>query len=164
MFAKSATPTSPLGALGPAGLGIPVVDSNTLRQAALQRSWQRDQRVARRRLALRWLLWWLWKCRYVLLIVCAVVAYLVYRFETTDKPMASSDLAQRPAPAVSPSVTTSVPPAPPPAAPGDIRLRMQPQLLEPTPSVSRSAPAPSEVPTPFQLKPATQLTIPETKP
>lgn len=40
---------------------VPVIDSNTLRQAALQASWQRDRRVAGRRQAWRWALYWSWR-------------------------------------------------------------------------------------------------------
>lgn len=39
----------------------PVIDSNTLREAALRASWHRDHRVARRREAWRWMMFWLWK-------------------------------------------------------------------------------------------------------
>jgi hypothetical protein len=35
----------------------PVPDAHALRRAALQTSWRRDRWVARRRLALRWMLW-----------------------------------------------------------------------------------------------------------
>ena len=38
-----------------------MIDSNTLRQAALHARWQRDRRVAGRRQAWRWALYWSWR-------------------------------------------------------------------------------------------------------
>ena len=35
--------------------------SDALRRAALEKSWQRDRRVGRRRVAWRWMLWLLWR-------------------------------------------------------------------------------------------------------
>jgi hypothetical protein len=86
MPVKTAPPSPPVDALSPANKGAPVIDTPTLRQAALQKSWQRDQQVARRRLALRWVLWWLWKLRYYLLIACAVLGYLMYRSDEAVQP------------------------------------------------------------------------------
>jgi hypothetical protein len=147
MFVKPATPSPSLDALGPASMGVPVIDTNTLRQAALQNSWQRDQRVARRRLALRWVLWWLWKCRYYLLAVCAVLALLVYllgtAWLTTDFADTTPDAPERQT---------------------ELRLRMQSQMLEPVDSASRpdvSIPFSTDS---FQLKPETQLKTQETNP
>jgi hypothetical protein len=151
MFVKTATPSPSLDALGPASVGMPVIDTNTLRQAALQKSWQRDQRVARRRLAVRWVLWWLWKYRYYLLAVCALFAalgYLLYRFNYAASPAASVDATRG---------STATPPS-------DVRLRLQPQLLEPARNAAYPNTGAEDIQTPFQLKPATQLTIKETKP
>ncbi len=151
MLVHTATPSPSQDVLGPASVGTPVIDTNTLRQAALQKSWQRDQRVARRRLAVRWVLWWLWKYRYYLLAMCALLgtlAYLFYRFHPAEQPAGSVD------------ATLSGAPLPPSA----VRLRMQPQLLEPTRSASRPNTVPEDIQTPFQLKPATRLTIKETPP
>lgn len=39
----------------------PVIDSDSLRQAALRASWHRDHRVSRRREAWRWVMFWVWK-------------------------------------------------------------------------------------------------------
>lgn len=53
--------------------------SDTLRQAALQASWQRDKRVAQRRIAWRWVLWYLRKYSLVVvvgLVLLTGVAYL----------------------------------------------------------------------------------------
>ena len=41
--------------------GAPVISSDALREAALRASWHRDHRVARRRQAWRWSLFWAWK-------------------------------------------------------------------------------------------------------
>ena len=49
--------------------------SDTVRRAALSASWARDRQVARRRLALRWLLWASW--RIVLPVLLALVLALV---------------------------------------------------------------------------------------
>ena len=38
-----------------------VIDSNSLREAALSASWRRDHRVAKRRQAWRWAIFWAWK-------------------------------------------------------------------------------------------------------
>lgn len=155
MLFKTAAPSPALKAVGPASMGMPVIDTNTLRQAALQNSWQRDQRVARRRLAVRWVLWWLWQYRYGVLALCAVLAaYLVYRFHLTEQPA-----APEPTPA---SLAAPSSPAPV-AAPSDVRLRIQPQLLGPTPGSAKQGAVPADTPTPFQLRPATQLNIKETK-
>jgi hypothetical protein len=133
------------------GMGATVIDTNTLRQTALQNSWQRDQRVARRRLAMRWVLWWLWKYRYYLLAVCAlfaVLAYLLYRHHPAEQPAGPVDATLG---------GTAAPPS-------QVRLRIQPQLLEPTRSAPNPNAATEEIQTPFQLKPATQLNIKETNP
>ena len=41
--------------------GGTVIASDTLREAALRASWQRDHHVGRRRQAWRWTLFWIWK-------------------------------------------------------------------------------------------------------
>lgn len=53
----------------------PLPDSERLRREALQRSWQRDKEVSRRRLRMRWTVWAL--CRYglpVLLVLATAMA------------------------------------------------------------------------------------------
>jgi hypothetical protein len=152
MVFKIFTPRPVLNGLGSPGMGSPVIDTNTLRQAALQNSWQRDQRVARRRLAMRWVLWWLWKCRYVLLALCAVLAYLFYRFNLAEQPTAS----------VKAPVEAAEKAAPSPQS--DVHLRIQPQLLEPSQSSAKADPLPADTQPMFQLKPETQLKIKETNP
>jgi len=49
-------------------------DAEALRQAALRASWARDRRVARRRLALRWLAWAFWRYGLALLLVLTLAA------------------------------------------------------------------------------------------
>ena len=54
--------------------GNPLPDTESVRQAALAASWRRDRVVARRRLAWRWFLWYLWRSLPYLLAACALVA------------------------------------------------------------------------------------------
>lgn len=53
-------------------------DAETLRMAALRASWTRDRRVARRRVALRWLAWAFWRYGLALLLVLAIAASLAW--------------------------------------------------------------------------------------
>ena len=46
-----------------------VPHSDTVRRAALSASWTRDRQVARRRIALRWLLWAWWRIGLPLMLV-----------------------------------------------------------------------------------------------
>ncbi len=136
---------------GYSGMGATVIDTNTLRQAALQKSWQRDQRVARRRLAVRWVLWWVWKYRYNLLALCAVlvsVVYLLYQFHPAWQPAHSVDNMPD---------TSQV-------HQNELRLRMQSQMLSPSDAASRTDPSIPPSTDSFQLKPETQLKIKETNP
>ncbi|WP_332740640.1 hypothetical protein [Hydrogenophaga sp.] len=52
-------------------------DSETLRQTALRASWQRDQRVGRRRRWARWLAWAFWRYGLALLMVAGAVSLVV---------------------------------------------------------------------------------------
>jgi hypothetical protein len=52
-------------------------DAEALRQAALRASWSRDRRVARRRVALRWLAWAFWRYGLPILLVVVVGATVV---------------------------------------------------------------------------------------
>ena len=54
----------------------PVPDTNELRRAALQASWQRDRRVAQRRMAMRWALWYGARAVPVLVVAGAVAAFV----------------------------------------------------------------------------------------
>ena len=141
--------------LGASHIGVPVIDTNTLRQAALQNSWQRDQRVARRRLAFRWAMWWLWKYRYYVLAVCAVLVclgYLVYRFDQASR--ANHSLGNTPVAA--------------PEHQTDLHLRIESHMLPATDSGASSATPPDASPPtatdPFQLKPETTLKTKVTNP
>lgn len=67
----SSTPTPNL----PVQHAAAVPSSDTVRRAALNASWARDRQVARRRLALRWLLWALW--RIVLPVLLTLILALV---------------------------------------------------------------------------------------
>ena len=53
-------------------------DAEALRQVALRASWTRDRRVARRRVALRWLAWAFWRYGLALLLVLAIAASLAW--------------------------------------------------------------------------------------
>lgn len=53
-------------------------DPDALRQVALRASWTRDRRVARRRVALRWLAWAFWRYGLALLLVVAVAVSVVW--------------------------------------------------------------------------------------
>ncbi|MGY8905524.1 MAG: hypothetical protein ACKVIH_13340 [Burkholderiales bacterium] len=76
-----------------------VPDAETLRQQALQRGWRRSQRVAQRRLALRWLLWAL--PRYVLpaaaLLGAVFGLYLLYQHATKPNTTQTPPAAATPA-------------------------------------------------------------------
>ncbi len=54
----------------------PVPDTNELRRAALQASWQRDRRIAQRRMAMRWALWYGARAVPVLVVAGAVAAFV----------------------------------------------------------------------------------------
>ena len=54
----------------------PVPDTNELRRAALQASWQRDRRIAQRRMAMRWALWYSARAVPVLVVAGAVAAFV----------------------------------------------------------------------------------------
>jgi len=118
LFLKRARP--PVFAAAP----YAVPDAEALRQAALQRGWQRSQRVARRRVALRWLLWAL--PRYVLPAAAglAVVFGLYLLLQSALKPSG--------VPAASPAAL----PAAAPASDG-LQLRPSPQL-----AAAQTTPAP----------------------
>jgi hypothetical protein len=152
MVFKFATRSPELQALGAPRRGLPVIDTNTLRQAALQTSWLRDQRVARRRLAIRWTLWWLWKCRYYLLAVCAILILLFYQFIYLQSPSAAVPAAatESPSAVVLPR--------------SGVQLRMQEQLLPSGGEASHPDALPAEAPAPFQLRPEIQLKNKETSP
>lgn len=55
---------------------VPVLDTEALRRTALAASWQRDRRVGRRRLVLRWLGWALWRYLLPALLLAGLCALL----------------------------------------------------------------------------------------
>jgi hypothetical protein len=126
-------------------VSMPVLDTNSLRESALRASWQRDQRVARRRLAIRWTLWWLWKYRFFILAACALLAALIYLLYRTG--------------VIGPWTAD----APTPAERG-IPLRLDRQLKELSQITPNQRPPPPDAPAPLQLKPASQLKIKESSP
>ena len=107
------------------GLALPPPSSETLRRAALSRSQQRGQQVARRRLAWRWTLWGLGQAlKWLLPIVAvgAVVAALIWWLNAlwlspAPRPDGAVDApAAAPAEPAAASAPT-LPPARPPALP-----------------------------------------------
>ena len=91
----------------------PVPDVNALRLAALQASWQRDRWVARRRVALRWALWYAGKYGLQVLLALAVAAFVWLRVlpmvTARDEPVAAA-----PPPAPIPAMPAALPPVQPP--------------------------------------------------
>jgi hypothetical protein len=158
MVFKFATRSPAAHTLGAPRQSLPVIDTNTLRQAALETSWLRDQRVARRRLAIRWTLWWLWKCRYYLLAVCAILILLFYQFTYLQSPSAAAPAVITVPATVTPSPSAVVAPH------SGVQLRMQEQLLLSGGDASHPDTLPAEVRAPFQLRPETQLKNKETSP
>lgn len=63
-----------------------VPSSDTVRQAALSASWVRDHQVARRRLALRWLLWAWWRIVLPLLLMTILAVWLLGQIPPANVP------------------------------------------------------------------------------
>jgi uncharacterized BrkB/YihY/UPF0761 family membrane protein len=66
-----------------------------VRQAALNASWARDRRIARRRLAFRWLFWAAWRIGLPVLLALALALWLLGQIPPASmplwlKPMAAS--------------------------------------------------------------------------
>ncbi len=126
---------------------MPVVDTNTLREAALRASWRRDQSVARRRLAIRWTLWWLWKYKHFVFAACLLLVGLIYLLHRNGLlPTWSS------APTAQIDAGASVP------------LRLERQLQERSKPPASQRMAPPDAPSPIQLKPEIQLKTKESSP
>lgn len=104
----------------------PLPDSERLRREALQRSWQRDKEVSRRRLRMRWTVWAL--CRYglpVLLVLATAMAvwiwglpYLRSTLAALTGPVGSTNVITGPA-ASSPAIPLVPDPLPATQAPVD---------------------------------------------
>ena len=61
----------------------PVIDSNSLREAALRASWYRDHRVSGRRAAWRWVVFWCWTYGHkaaILMVPMVIASYLALQF------------------------------------------------------------------------------------
>ena len=158
MVFKSAAPLPALSFQASSRDGLPVVDTNTLREAALRASWQRDQRVSRRRLAVRWVLWSVWKYRfYIAALLACVLAFLYWFLQEGDQApaMPSSAVTAKPAP------TVPVPLAPPVP---DLQLRIESHLLEPHQPAPSTGAVPEDIALSPSLKLDTRLTIKETAP
>ncbi len=159
---------------------FPVIDSNTLRQAALQASWQRDRRVAGRRQAWRWALYWSW--RYgkkvfvfgappLALYLLAIQVGLLHRTEPQVASLASTSerVAQPSATNTASSKAKSLAGLP---ATDALKLQMATVLgttkigsaaPKPFPNASVNSPA-STVPSPLRLRPEIQLLLKESPP
>ena len=109
----------------------PVPDTNELRRAALQASWQRDRRVAQRRMAMRWALWY--GARAVpVLVVAGAVAALVWLWVMPRLPGTALNLAApQSQPARAPVPVTVPVPAPVPIAPTIAPPTPTPQFADP---------------------------------
>jgi hypothetical protein len=78
----SSTPTSNPNARHPAA----VPSSDTVRRTALSASWARDRRVARRRLAFRWLFWAWWRIGLPVLLTLALAVWLLGQMPPANVP------------------------------------------------------------------------------
>jgi hypothetical protein len=98
----------------------PLPDSDRLRREALQKSWQRDKEVSRRRLRMRWTVWAL--CRYglpLLLVLATTMALWIWGLPQLRATLAAmTGLSRSTGVIVGPTATTpATPPVPdePPA-------------------------------------------------
>lgn len=159
---------------------FPVIDSNTLRQAALQASWQRDRRVAGRRQAWRWALYWSW--RYgkkvfvfgappLALYLLVIQVGLLHRTEPQVASQASTSerLADQSVKNVASSKTKNLAGLP---AGDALTLQLATALgstktgaaaPKPFPNASLNSPV-STVPSPLRLRPEIQLLLKESPP
>ncbi len=146
----------------------PVIDSNSLRETALRASWHRDHRVARRREAWRWVMFWSWKygrtpaAIVVTLAMAAWLAFLLnpgmFRSLTAAAPDQSTPLAK--IPLVGPTI------AQPLNAPAGVRLLPTTTLHTgiDTPSPDGHMAAPSSWSPPLRLTPEIQTSPKESSP
>jgi hypothetical protein len=63
-----------------------VPSSEAIRRAALSASWERDRRVASRRLAVRWLLWAWWRIGLPLLLALGLAITLLWQVSPARLP------------------------------------------------------------------------------
>lgn len=95
----------------------PVPDVDALRLAALQASWQRDRWVARRRVAMRWALWYAGKYGLQVLLALVVAAFVWLRV-IPELTAPTEPVAVAPAPAPEPTASAA-PEAAVPASPDE---------------------------------------------
>ena len=125
----------------------PVPDIDVLRRAALQASWRRDRRIARRRTAMRWALWYGVRGLPLVLLAAAVAVWLLV-------PLA--DHLRTP---VNPPAL-SVQPDPPRNEPGiQLRLESPVQPMTPVATVLAAPPMSADA-----VAPALQLPLPQPLP
>ncbi len=155
------------------GLPQPVIDSNSLREAALRASWHRDHRVARRREAWRWAMFWAWKYgpkAFAVILLISLACYVVVGLWTGTfkrQPSASSSPSAPVAPAA------QIPPVRPAnELPTNLKtgIRLVPAIaLRPDPGIQtltkrsfdESNPPPSQ---PLRLTPEIQTSPKESAP
>lgn len=146
----------------------PVIDSNSLREAALRASWHRDHHVAKRREAWRWALFWGWTYGRkigVLVVPMVIASYLALQlwpdiFKTQATPATGLSASAEIAPSVEPTNTQH------PEAPMGIRLVPATDLRIGTPGRS-THPVDSSTQSPFQplrLTPEIQTSPKESSP
>jgi hypothetical protein len=137
--------------LPPASTRLPAVPaSDALRQAALQASWQRDRRVAQRRIAWRWLLWYLQRYSLPALASLGLVGTVAYFLGGWPE-----RVTQTP-----PSPPSSVIPRPAYTAPSVPPPRMAPQ--DPVATGDASDPSPLTLRASTRLTEAPVAASPET--
>ena len=163
--------------------GGAVIDSDTLREAALRASWQRDHHVARRRQAWRWTWFWIWKYGSLAAVVIgpiALVVALILQFELIpryDQRVASLTVASHPVPPQTIARTGSAPGA---NSTGALDLKQAMTLTNPVGSLAalsaqpiaraspsddaRSAALSGTATQNVQLKPEYQLFLKESSP
>ena len=124
-------------AVGQARVPVPVPDIERLRRNALQASWRRDRRVARRRTFIRWALWYGLRGLPLLLLAAALSIWLLP--QVVDR-VAAPD-SKRKEPGIRLKLEIPIQPAPP-------ELR-SPAVL---PNAADAAAAVAPTPSP-QLKP-----------
>lgn len=165
-------------------LGVPVIGSDALREAALRASWHRDHRVARRRQSWRWVLFWVWKIGYGAVVVTGpimLIAAVALQFELIPRYgqwVASPALTSNPGPIQAVGRTLAVPNAL--STTHELELKRATSLAHqassptawPTQAVARASPSadtPSAAsagtaPQPVQLKSEHQLFLKESSP
>ena len=87
----------------------PVPDIDGLRRAALQASWRRDRRVARRRMAMRWAVWYAMRGLPLVLIAAAVWFLVLPRLSQNSLAPASKPVAEQAATSASAAVAPTRP-------------------------------------------------------